>query len=886
LVTTVIILASAAFGTVVAWRAPGLERYSRDWLVRLRGPVAVTDEIAIVAIDDASVARIGRFPWPRSVIARVLDSVAAAQPKAIALDVLFVDPTSPTEDQALADAIGRAGNVILGAQLIDRGLFGEQSQWLMPMQQLAEKAAATGHVNVGTESDGSARRILVEQSDDEGNIIRALPIETFRVGNHLPESAVTEGWNEFVIGPRTIPVSPSANPIAGKASVHRARAMAIDYAGPAGSFAGQQFSISEVLDGKLPQGALRGKYVLIGSTAASLGEHFSSPFVHYGDAKGNQHGASISGLEVLANALNTIIRGRFYSEMPDVPAFGFSALSAWLIIALLALAQGRGPLRFVAAIGLALLVILAASYLCLTQLFIFPPLVAALISFGSASVSSLAVRSMEASAALDRGIRQVLNSLTRIETQIPPASTMESIVRLANVTGALLLKGDHVVGSFGYPAPIPEHFPEAPVLPSVVLLKKIPLGGGFRLILVHPASKPPSSRATRLAEALASANLDTLPEPEKPRLGILPDALEEKTAAIVRLNESIARQAEFFQASMRAVEDGLLIAAPDGSILFANPRAVSIFDLSPDRITNDLNLFDLLPLADPTNLETLVLDRRVLERELTLRSHRYTLRLAPVLRGSQIAGLVASVSDITRQHELAQVRSDVVTLVSHEMRTPLTAIQGMTELLAAYDIEPVRRKEMMLAINDEVKRLAGMISGYLDLTRLEMGKTTLRLAPLHLSTLVDRTLLLFDPLAQEKSIRIVRRFDPDPTPIFADSDLLSRVFSNLISNAVKYSPPNTEIQISINRGSDRICVAIEDQGYGIPEADLERVFEKFYRVPRLEDADVPGTGLGLTFVREIVELHGGTVSARSKHGEGSVFTVCLPCGSPNPVRQS
>jgi signal transduction histidine kinase/CHASE2 domain-containing sensor protein len=853
--------------------------------------VAVSDEIAIVAIDDVSVAKLGRFPWTRSVIARALDAVASAQPKAIALDILFADPASPNDDQALADAIGRAGNVVLGSQLIDRGAFGDQSQWLMPMPLFARRAAATGHVNVGTESDGSARQILIEQTDDEGNVIRAMPIETYRIGNHIPERDVAESWNQFAIGPRTIPVSAQRSPLAGKAGVHRAAAMTIDYAGPAGSFAGQQFSIADVLDGKLPPGALRGKYVLIGATAASLGEHFASPFLHYADAKGNQHGASISGVEVLANALNTIVRERFYEAMPDLYAFGFTAISAWLVISLLSLAEGRGLVRFVLAIGLAFAIILGVSYLCLTRFFIFPPMLAALISFGSASVSSLAVRSMEASAALDRGIQQVRNSLTRIETNLAPASTMESIVRLTGVTGALLLEGDRVVGSFGYPGPTPDHFPESPVLPSESLLKNVPLRDDFRVILVHLASKPPSRRALRLAQVLASATLDTLPEPERARLAILPDALEGKTAAIVRLNQGITRQAEFFQASMRAVEDGLLIAAPDGTILFANPRAASIFDLALDSITDDRNLFDLLPLADPANssgdpdfLEALVLDRRVLERELAMRAHRYNLRLAPVLLGTQVAGLVASLSDITRQHELAQVRSDVVTLVSHEMRTPLTAIQGMTELLAAYDIEPVRRKEMMLAINEEVKRLAGMISGYLDLAGLEMGKTAFRLAPLHLSALVERSLLLFEPLAQEKAIRFVRHFEPDPTPILADSDLLSRVFSNLISNAVKYSPPDTVIQISSSRKSDQVCVAIEDQGYGIPEADLDRIFEKFYRVPRLEDADVPGTGLGLAFVREIVELHGGMVSVRSKTGQGSVFTVCLPYGSPNPLK--
>jgi signal transduction histidine kinase len=286
-------------------------------------------------------------------------------------------------------------------------------------------------------------------------------------------------------------------------------------------------------------------------------------------------------------------------------------------------------------------------------------------------------------------------------------------------------------------------------------------------------------------------------------------------------------------------------------------------------------------------LERMTVNQRSVERELSLGPNRYTVRLAPVLRGepgSRTDAIVASLSDITRQCELGRVRTDVVTLVSHEMRTPLTAIQGMTELMAAYEIEPVRRKEMALAINDEVKRLARMIDEYLDIARLEMRKTAPRKVPLHLELVIERCLLLFEPLAQEKSIRLVRKFDRALMPILADGDLLSRVFSNLISNAIKYSPPGTEIQVSTQYASDKICVKVQDQGYGIPPNDIERIFEKFYRVPRLQDADVPGTGLGLSFVREIVELHGGTVAAQSSPGFGSVFTVYLRAGESNQVR--
>jgi len=795
LAAIVVILASAALGMLTSWQAPGLDRYSRDWLVRVRGPVAVSPEIAIVAIDDASIAKFGRFPWPRATIARAVNAIAAGQPKAIALDILFSEPTDAVDDDALAEALQRAGNVVLGAQLIDRGVYGSQAEWLEPLPLLAARAAGTGHVNAGAESDGVARQTLVEQSDDNGRLIRALPIETFRVGNRIPEGELVYDWDKITIGSRSIPAIPADNPLSGAAQLHRSATMKIDYAGPPGTFAGQQYSIADILEGKVPAGTFRDRYVLVGSTAASLGERFASPFAHYADARGNQHGASMSGVEVFANALNTIVKGRFHTEMPDFWAFCFAAMAAWLGVSVLAAARGWHAFAMLLAAGGA---IAGISYLFMNHLWIYPPMTAALIAFGAGSMSSMLLRSMRASAGLDEGIGEVRNSLNGLGASVNP---------------------------------VPEKLPRR----------------------------------------------------------LLPEGLEEKTRTILQLNELARRQAEFFQASMRAVEDGLLIATPDGKILFGNSRAAAILDVSPNTLCGR-NLFELVPFGGKERsdfLERMTVNQRSVERELSLGPNRYTVRLAPVLRGepgSRTDAIVASLSDITRQHELGRVRTDVVTLVSHEMRTPLTAIQGMTELMAAYEIEPVRRKEMALAINDEVKRLARMIDEYLDIARLEMRKTAPRKVPLHLELVIERCLLLFEPLAQEKSIRLVRKFDRALMAILADGDLLSRVFSNLISNAIKYSPPGTEIQVSTECASDRICVKVQDQGYGIPPNDIERIFEKFYRIPRLQDADVPGTGLGLSFVREIVELHGGTVAAQSSPGFGSVFTVFLPAGESNQVR--
>jgi signal transduction histidine kinase/CHASE2 domain-containing sensor protein len=903
LVATSVAALSAVFGTVAVWQAPGLDRYSRDWLFRLRGPSPVSGELALVAIDDASVARFGRFPWSRSLLARAVDLIASGQPKAIALDILFTDPTTAAEDHALASSIAQARNVILGAELIDRGPYGGGSLWLRPLGILAAGAAGVGHVNAGIESDGTARQVLFEESDDEGHIIRALPVEAFRVGHRMSPDAIVAGGSQgagtsqVAIGPYSVPV--------GRTEAHRAARISIDYAGPPGAFAAQQYSMADIMEGRVAPGVLRDKYVLVGATAASLGERFASPFTHDAGAQGNQrganqYGAAMPGVEVLANALNTILNSRFYSDMPDAAAFALSALAAWLMLTLLSLAPGnRAGLRLLAALAAGVLLILFASYECFARFLIFPPLVSALLSFGAAGILGLAAISFEASAALDRGIRQALRSLPEPVAPPGPDEIAESIVRITDVTGALLSRSGKVLGAWGFPGPRPAVLPAKTNLPNGMATTEIRLGGDSLLLLLHPWSAPPPRNAMRIAEALAWATLagpESAPNGSAKRESRTPESLEEKARRIVHLNERISRQAEFFHSSMKSVEDGLIVASPEGRIRFANERAGIILNSVLNSALNSVlnsapenqDVFAALAIPAAEMLETLLLNRKPAERELAVQSRRYIVRIAPVVNGEGVAfpviGIVVSLSDVTRQYELAKTRNDVVALVSHEMRTPLTAIQGMTELLAAYEIEPVRRREMTLAINDEVKRLARMIGDYLDITKLEMSKAPLRLAPLRLEALVERSLLLFEPLAEEKSIRLFRHFGNALSPVLGDADLLARVFSNLISNALKYSPCGTEVEVSMRASEGGIAVKIEDRGYGIPEQDRERIFEKFYRVPRLEDVDVPGTGLGLTFVREIVELHGGTVQVQSKPGVGSVFTVFLPCGSPAPAR--
>jgi signal transduction histidine kinase/CHASE2 domain-containing sensor protein len=875
----------------------------RDWIVQTRGPLSAPDDIAIVAIDEPSIAKLGRFPWSRALAAHGIAEISAALPRAIAVDVLYADPTSEPDDSALARSIQQAGNVVVAAQLVAAPAIGGPTTWLRPLLAIEEAAAAVGHVNVSTESDGVARQILITAADDQGRAYHAMAVELIRVGEGLAETSLVETPGTLWLGSRAIPVVniPPNGVIAGVPGVPdrtqtlRASRMDIDYIGPTGSY--RTYSFADVMDGRVPTTQLRGKYVLVGATAASLGDRLASPFIHQTDARGDQHGSMMPGVEVLANTLNTILRSRFYSETPGWLAFLCGALVAAVTLFALAIVQGRHETVLqIGALAAVTAAALLTGYFALTRYLIFPPITVSMVSLVSAGVLGLLRRSLVASSHLDRTIEDIRRS-GEFLNPTSLGSAAASIARLAAAEGVAIYteesNGGRRLVAFHGSAAIQKRAGDfsGPIEAGRESLT-IPIIGStapsIGTLVILRALRVPSIEIQQLCSAIALTVVEGRAENDEPSRW-WPRGLAWKAQSLGRMNASIMDHSKFVDLAMRSVEDGLIIAGVDGRIRFANRRAAAVLDTS-ERALFGRDLLGMLAEAEHFSPEMgrdalvrLIVDRAKIEREITIQAahpRHFNLRVAAVCSGEDglgaVRGIVASLSDITRQHELQQTKNDVMALVSHEMRTPLTAIQGMSELLAQFELDAGRRREMSLAIHDEAKRLTHMINEYLDITRLESGTTILRLSAVRVEALVERTLLMLDPLAAERGTRLTRQLDPAVPPVVADPDLLTRAIGNLVSNAIKYSPRETEVVIFTRTAGNGVSIEVADQGYGIPEGSVGRVFEKFYRVPRVQDVDVPGTGLGLALVREIVELHGGTVAVRSLVGTGSVFTLWIP----------
>ena len=241
-------------------------------------------------------------------------------------------------------------------------------------------------------------------------------------------------------------------------------------------------------------------------------------------------------------------------------------------------------------------------------------------------------------------------------------------------------------------------------------------------------------------------------------------------------------------------------------------------------------------------------------------------------------GLAVCVRDLTHSKEYEKLKSDMISLMSHELRTPLTSINGFAELLTLDETIPEQAKEFVTIIANESQRLSRMINTFLAVTQLQRkDKLEVLKIPLRLDEVVRETILTLQPVAKKKRIRLVEQPALRLPPVAADKSLITQAVKNLVNNAIKYSPERTTVTVSTALEAEAVRVSVEDRGFGIPAESKDRVWEKFYRVVRDgQEKDEESTGLGLSFVREVVEQHGGCVKLNSEEGRGSVFSFTLP----------
>jgi PAS domain S-box-containing protein len=234
----------------------------------------------------------------------------------------------------------------------------------------------------------------------------------------------------------------------------------------------------------------------------------------------------------------------------------------------------------------------------------------------------------------------------------------------------------------------------------------------------------------------------------------------------------------------------------------------------------------------------------------------------------------------TERKEVERLKNEFVSTVSHELRTPLTSLRGFSEILLRKSCSPEKQRQYLTIIQNESKRLTNLINDFLDLQRIESGRQNYDFAPIDVVPLLHETVDLF---AGTDKLHVIRVEAPDRLPdLKADSDRIRQVLSNLVSNAIKYSPEGGEVVISAVQREAIVQVSVTDHGVGMAPEAMTRLFTKFYRVDNANTRKIGGTGLGLALVKEIIEAHDGQVWVESELGQGSTFFFTLPQAIQTP----
>lgn len=332
---------------------------------------------------------------------------------------------------------------------------------------------------------------------------------------------------------------------------------------------------------------------------------------------------------------------------------------------------------------------------------------------------------------------------------------------------------------------------------------------------------------------------------------------------------------------------GIFRADVDGKVNYVNEKWCEIGDMTADEAMGDGWYTAIHPderdqIAgrwDEYLEEGSVYQYEQLYQRKNGRTTNCLVQVAAEIDGDgRIVGYVGTVTDITERYELDRMKSEFASTVSHELRTPLTAIKGSLGLVVSGTLGelPEKAKDMVNVGRRNTDRLINLVNDILDIEKLESGGMEFEIQSLDLHGLVKETIVTNKEFAKEHGVKFVLADVASKVMVQGDSSRLVQVIVNLLSNAAKFSPDDSEVAVSVTRHDGVARVSISDYGPGISEEFHEHIFERFYQVDAADDRQKGGTGLGLSISKSIVEKHGGTIDFESKPGEGSTFFFMLP----------
>lgn len=731
----------ALFGTLAVilathWRGTSaFDNLVYDQLSSLSRPQP-DDQILLINIDEASLARIGKWPWNRNIHAQLIDKLAAAGPRTILLDVLMSEPANETDDAALADSMRKSGAVFLPLNFHSPGSDGKAYDTEYPLPAVGAAAKGVGHVNITFDNDGIVRRVnLCFASDD-----RRWP--------HLAELVYRNG----------------SAPSRAFASMPGCRQdLLLPYA-PRDSYS--EISFADALEGGIPEQLVKGRDIIIGATAAGMGDNYPAPF---------SDGGIVSGSEIMANMVAALRRDAFITPAPTWQIALLSLLPMWLLM--------LGFLRWQPRTALIVSLCLIATVL--------------LASTGALSASIW--------------------------------------------------------------------FPPGAALIGIILV--YPLWGWRRLQAMSAFMQSELGELEREGEIVPLAL--------NPDRGS--DLVGRQSAALGSAIDHLRDLRRFVSDSLEHLPDPMFVTDTVGTVTMANHRIEEYLGPTLKGTALKSLLDRIVAPAHRRNVDEYL---REIEREpasnqqpfvrfVSPDGSHFVMRSAPVVNDDDVhVGQIHYLADISALAQAESDREEALQLLSHDMRSPQSAIIAL--------LPTVPDKDVSRRIEGHARRTIALAQDFVDVAR--MGESPFEGTDVLLANLAHDVADNLWPLAREREVTIEVTDQSDSAFVLAEPDSLGRAITNILDNAVKFSPLGGSIHLTTRRISDAEVNMIElticDEGPGIDPELLPRLFTRF-AARSAPDARIKSSGLGLTYVRAVAERHGGKVWVENGV-KGACFHLRLP----------